>query len=174
MVKASNEPDVEVYRLWDWSGLIGLCAGVVAAGAWFVTDNGHQRAPVQAPGQYQSVDTPDVIWWLPYIFGATFGLAGLAVQSLLERANTLVTPRVRDGLLIAGCTAGGAGAAGAVWLIPQQLVFQDTAGHGTTLSRGVVFVALPVLGLLVGTALAARRHRTASTTSLTKTPSLAH
>jgi hypothetical protein len=173
-VKASEQPEAEVYRLWDWSGLIGLCAGVVAAGAWFVTDNGHQRAPVEAAGQYQSLDAPDVIWWLPYIFGAVFGLAGLVVQGLLERANTLVTPRVRDGLLIAGCTAGGAGAAGAVWLIPQQLVFQDTAGHGTTLSRGVVFVALPLLGLLVGTALAARLHRTASTTSTTKTLSMAH
>ena len=163
-----------MYRLWDWSALIGLCAGVVAAAAWFVTDNGHQRAPVQAAGQYQTVDTPDVIWWLPYIFGATFGLAGLAIQGVLERAHTLVTPRVRDGLLVAACTAGGAGAAGAVWLIPQQLVFQDTAGHGTTLSRGVVFIVLPLVGLLVGTALAARLHRTGSTTSPTKTPSLAH
>jgi hypothetical protein len=173
-MKASNQPEVGVYRLWDWSALIGLCAGVVATGAWFVTDNGHQRAPVQAAGRYQSVDTPDVIWWLPYIFGATFGLAGLAVQSLLERVNTLVTPRLRDGLLIAGCTAGGAGAAGAVWVIPQQLVFQDTAGHGTTLSPCVVFIALPLLGLLVGTALAARLHHTGPTASPAETPSMAH
>jgi hypothetical protein len=172
-MKPSGQADAGVYRLWDWSALIGLCTGVVAIGAWFLTDNGHQRPPATAEGPYQSVDTPDVIWWLPYIFGAIFGLAGLAVQSGLERANLQGRLRVRDGLLIVGCTVGGAAAAGTVWVVPQQLVFQDTEGHGTTLSPGVVFVALPLIGLLTGAALAARLHRRRSPKVSAGAPSVA-
>lgn len=153
-----RQDEIDELRIWDWSALLGICSGVVAAAAWYFVDNGHQSPPPVPTGPHLAVAVPSTVWWLPFILGVVFGALGLALQLVLARANLLGVSTVRRAIVVLGCGAGGLAAAGAVWAVPQQLVFQEAIGHRTSISPSpVYFVVLPMAGVAVGVVLAVRQ-----------------